>query len=102
MTDIAFGFTIANTHLYKGCLLKQQDELPDCTAIPAPISVEFSDGTIVIAHISQQPTESDNKGELNLAIPAYQTAAKTNIPAKFWLIKQKTTTDWSAVKLLPE
>ncbi|WP_182417957.1 hypothetical protein [Bartonella sp. HY038] len=100
--DLIFGFSISNTHLYPGCQLKQQDELPDRGTLPTPISVEFSDGTIVVAHIHQNAQDLDNENQLILTMPAYKTAAKTNINAKNWLISKKSKTDWNTVKLLAE
>lgn len=100
--DLIFGFTISNTHLYLGCQLKQQNELPDCDKLPTPISVEFSDGTIVVAHIHQNAQDLANENQLILKMPAYKTAAKTNINAKNWLISKKNKTDWNIVKLLVE
>ncbi len=67
------------THLYRGARLTFEGEPP---AGPAALRLLFRDGVEVKAEV----LESVDGGELALAVPAYRTAAGTEIGAKVWRV----------------
>jgi len=67
-----------STHLYRGARLLAERGVPDG---PAAAVIEFGDGVAVEAELLRSTT-----GGVALQVPAYRTAAGTDLAAKSWLV----------------
>lgn len=81
-----------DTHAYPGCsAIIFFNIVPDNTT--APVSAEFSDGSITTAEVEQV-----NRHELLVHVDAYTTAHGTRIPKKSWRLQYDNTRDiWKVV-----
>lgn len=79
MTDDRLVLNAGNTHLYRGARLSTGIPAGELGAEPRGLRIVFRDGNEVDAELLQ-----NDDGDLAVEVPAYRTAAGTDLIAKVW------------------